>query len=163
MKLVPVQDLTDEQWYHAYLTMFDRKLAYHMGVDPALIANPPKLIEFYQNIMGVIEAGKFVGWGIIDKNGEYLGHTILDKTCGEWEVGTVLADEELWSSGVGVRATLHALRHAFTELDTEWVVAFTQGKDPKVKDILLRGGFRPFMHFLVMHRDGWKERWGRRR
>jgi RimJ/RimL family protein N-acetyltransferase len=161
VKFVPITELSDKHWYQAYLTMFNPKLARHMGVDPLLIANPPSLVQFYQNLMNAHKEGRFMAWGIIRED-EYLGHTLLDKTCGEWEIGTVLKDEKLWGSGLGVRATLRALKWAFEEQDIEWVVAFTQGRDPKVPDLLRRGGFRPLFNYHVMHRDVWKQKWGRR-
>lgn len=158
MNFIPVQDFDDRLWYEAYLTVYNKDLAFHMGVDPSLIANPPSLVQFYENINSKVEDGKAMAWAITRKD-EYQGHVILDKSTGEWEIGTVLKDEKAWGSGMGVKATLHGLKWIFEEADAEWAIAWTRGRDPKVPDMLKRGGFRPFMDFLVMDKPTWNERW----
>lgn len=164
MKFVPLTEMTDEQWYKCHLTTYNQELGYHMGVEPALIANPPKLTDFYQNITNAYDADMFRAWAILDNDDKFLGQVILDKSAtGEWEVGTVLADRSKWNSGIGTRATVHAMRHAFFEEGAEWVVAFANGRDGKVRDLLIRGGFRPLMNFLVMDKQTFKDRWVRER
>ena len=162
MKLVPLSEMTPPMWYTAWNAMYDGFLGDHMGVDPVLLAQKPTLEQFYDNIMNAHQAGTFEAWAIM-KGGEYKGHTLLDKRVGEWEVATVLIDPTDWGSGTGVRATLHALKHAFEVLKAEWVVAFTQGKDARVVENLHRGGFRPFMNFHVLDSGTWNARWRARR
>lgn len=158
MNFVPVQDFDDRMWYEAYLTVYNKDLAFHMGVDPSLIANPPSLVEFYENITSKVENGTAMAWGVTRK-GEYQGHVILDKSTGEWEIGTVLKNRDAWGSGMGVKATLHGLKWIFEDQGSEWAIAWTRGRDPKVPEMLKRGGFRPFMDFLVMDKPTWNERW----
>lgn len=162
MKFVPLDEMTPAQWHSAWGVMFDQFLGDHMGVDPALLAQKPTLEQFYDNIMAAHADHRFEAWAIVEGD-TYKGHTTLDRQVGEWEIGTVLADPADWNSGTGVRATLHALKWAFEEDGAEWVVAFTQGKDPNVTRILHRGGFRPLMHFHVMDRETWDARWRARR
>jgi hypothetical protein len=161
MTLTPIEELTDRQWYDAYMTVYDRDLAFEIGTDPRLVMNPPTLVQFYENIMAAVNAGTFKAWAILDGD-RYRGHTILDKSGGEWEVGTVIPLDADRSTGAGVRATLHALRWAFLEDESEWVTAFVNHPNTdQVRDFLIRGGFRKFMHFYVMDRSAWETRWGR--
>lgn len=159
---IPLTDMTDAQWHDAWDTMFNPKLAAHMGVNPDIIANRPTLVQFFQNIMAAYDANKFRAWGIV-RDGEYLGHVVLDKSAiGEWEVGTSVRNPENWNSGIGVRATLHALQWAFEEDGAEWVVAYTQGEDLNVPRILKRGGFRRLANLWVMDQRTWQDRWAKR-
>jgi RimJ/RimL family protein N-acetyltransferase len=161
MTFVPITEFTDKMWYESYLIVYNKEIAFHMGVNPQLIANPPTLTEFYDNISAAVEAGTGYGFGII-KDGDLIGHVILDKRSGEWEVGTVLKDKKYWNSGIGARATLHALKWIFDEQEAKWAITHTFGRDPKVRDMLIRGGFKPFMSFLILDQETWKERWSRR-
>lgn len=151
--------MNDAQWAKAHETFYSLRLLRHMGTDPNAIPEKPTLLNFYSNIMSAIEAGKFKAWAVLDANGDYLGHSILDKTSGEWEMGAVIADENRWSSGIGVKAALTALKWAFEEDGAEWVVSFVTSTDPRVKGMVERGGFKPLFHFHVMHRDTWYEKW----
>lgn len=162
MKFVHLDDLTPPLWFHAWQTMFDPALGDHMGVDAALIAAKPSLEQFYENIMRAHEAGRFEAWAIT-KGGSFKGYVLLDRQVGEWEISTVLTDPADWGSGLGARATIHACKYAFEQLGAEWVVAFTQGKDPKVPELLHRGGFKPLMNFHVLARETWEARWRARR
>lgn len=163
MTLIHALDFNDRQWYDAHLMMYNRDLSFHMGVDPRHIVNPPSLVDFFKNITAAIEAKMFNAWGILSDDGEFLGYVYLDKsTVGEWEVGTVIADPEKRNRGTGVQATLQAMKHVFEVEDSHWCVAFTQGKDPKVRAMLIRGGFIPFANYLVMDRPTWNERWAGR-
>jgi RimJ/RimL family protein N-acetyltransferase len=162
MKFVPLDEMTPPLWYHAWNAMFDQDLGDHMGVNPEIIASKPPLEVFYQRVMDSHAEGRFMAWAIVVGD-EFKGYTLFDKTFGEWEIGTVLIDPKDWGSGLGARATLKALRWAFEEQDIEWVVAFTQGKDPKVAELLHRGGFRPFLHFHVLDKPTWHARWRARR
>lgn len=157
-KLVPIERLTDEQWKQAWDVMYSLKLARHMGSDPAHIVKPP-LLTFYCNIMDAVEAGRFKAWALLDEHGTYLGHTVLDKSTGEWELGVVIANEELWSSGLGVKMALYGLRHVFDVEGSDWAIVFTNGRDPRVHDMVERGGFQRFMHFRIMSRETWERLW----
>jgi len=159
MKLVPLDEMTPEQWYRAWKTMFDPAMAEHVGISPEILAAKPHLEDFYSNIMGAYQQGRYRAWAIIGSGGDFKGYTLLDRTVGEWEITTVLLDPQDWGRGLGARASLRAGRWAFEEDNAEWVVAFTQGKDPTVADQLKRGGFRPLMNFLVMDRATWNARW----
>ena len=130
-----------------------------MGGDPAALPPKPPLLQFYSTIMDAVEAGQFMAWGIISPDDKYVGHTILDKSTGEWEMGTVLVDESLWGSGIGVRAALTALKWAFEEDDAEWVISFVNSKDPRVERIVQKGGFRKLLHFWVMDKPTWDAKW----
>ena len=159
MKLVPLDEMTPEQWYRAWSTMFNPQVAEHVGVNPAIIAARPSLEDFYQNVMAVHRAGTFEAWAIL-RGEEFRGYTLLDKSAvGEWEIVTVLTDPADWGSGLGARATIKAVKWAFEVADSEWVVAFTQGRDPRVHENLVRGGFRPFANLLVLDRQTWDARW----
>lgn len=158
MKLIHLNDLTFQHWQTALDTMFSPTLGEHMGVDPNIIAHRPTLEQFYANIMDAHERNAFQAWGIIHE-GKLIGYTLLDKRIGEWEIATVLSDSSLWGSSLGARATLHALQWAFEDDEAEWVVAFTQGKDPTVREMLERGGFRPLANMLVMDKATWQTRW----
>jgi len=161
INFVPITDFTDKDWYEAYLVVYDKNLAYSMGVDPKLIVNAPSLTEFYDNIMSSVNKGTAHGWGI-KRGDDYLGHTILDKSSGVWEFGTVLKKEGERNKGIGARATFHAVKWIFEDQNEEWAIAFTRGKDPRVKEILLKAGFRPLMNFLIMDKRTWNERWAGR-
>ena len=160
MRYVAIEEFDDQQWHDCWRVMYDPDLAAHMGVAAELVATPPTLVQFYQNIVAANEAGRFKLFAAIADDGSYLGHAILDKRIGEWELGAVLRDRADWGSGVGVRLALHALQWAFHEDEAEWVVAFTQGVDLNVPRILKRGGFRPFANMLIMDRRTYDERWG---
>ena len=162
MKLVHLTEMTPPQWYQVWNAMYDPVLGAHTGVDPVLLAAKPSLEGFYENVMKGHQAGVFEAWAII-KDGAYRGHTVLDKRVGEWELGTILIDPNDWSRGAGVRASLHAAKWAFEEAEAEWLLAFTQGKDPRVQEMLHRSGFRPLLHFHVMDRATWDARWRARR
>lgn len=156
--LVPIENLTDDQWRDAHDAFYSLKLARHMGTDAAQMPPKPDLLTFYSKVMDGVERGVFRAWAIL-RDGKYVGHTILDKGSGEWEMGTALVDEGLWSSGIGVKAALHAMRWAFEEDNADWVIAFTNGKDPRVKEIVEKGGFRRFAHFWIMPKETWDAKW----
>lgn len=159
MRLVPLGELTDAHWFEAWRTVYDPALAMEVGTNPQLIMTPPTLVEFYRNLTGAMEAGNFMGWGIIDGD-RYLGHAVMDRTGGEWELGVVIPEQDDRHRGTGVRAALHALRWAFEDQGAEWVVAFVNHPHTDyVRDILTRGGFRKLMHFFVMDSATWDERW----
>lgn len=162
MQLVPITDMSPPLWYEVWNAVFDPQMGDHIGADPRIVAMKPSLEVFYQNFMNAVASGNFMAWAIV-KDGRYRGHVTLEKSAGEWEIGTVLVDPKDWNSGMGVRATLGGLKWAFEENGAEWVIAFTQGKDPKIPQYLHRGGFRPFMHFHVMDRATWDARWRARR
>ena len=161
MTFVPITEFTDRMWYDCYLIVYNKDLAFSMGVDPKLIVNPPTLPKFYDNITGAVEAGVGFGFGILDDD-ELIGHVILDKRAGEWEASVVLKDPKYWNSGVGVKAALRAGKWIFEEQDAQWAIGYTLGRDPKAKEMAIRAGFKPFMNFLVMDRKTWNERWSRR-
>lgn len=152
----PLAEMSDEEWAKAHEAFYSLKLTRKMGGNTDYVV--PPLQEFYNTMMDEIEAERLIGWAII-REGEYIGHTVLVKPHGAWEVGTALASEDDWGSGVGVRATLHALRHAFEELGEKQVIAFAYGKDGEARRYLERGGFRPMMNFLVMPVEVWDARW----
>lgn len=154
MQLVHLNDMTPEHWFHAWNAMYDPYLADYMGVQEELVQNKPELPDFYRNITNAHAQGKFQGWAIL-KDDEFRGYTLLDKTVGEWESGTVLANQEDWSTGLGVFPTFHAWRWAFEEDGAEWVVAFTNGTDPKVMRMHEKIGYKRLLHFWVMSRDNW--------
>ena len=161
IEFVPVTEFTDKQWYDSYLLVYNKELAYHMGVEPSLIVNPPTLVQFYENITRAVDNDRFFGFAVM-KDDEHIGHVTLDNKIGEWEVGGVLRDPKMWGKGIGVKAVLHGLKWVFEEKDRDWAIAFTFGRDPKVRDMLLRGGFKPFSNFLIMDKETWLERWSRR-
>jgi RimJ/RimL family protein N-acetyltransferase len=159
MRFVPLEEMTPEHWYQAWSTMYDPKTADHVGVNPEITAARPPLETFYVNIMNAHRTGIFRAWAIL-KDSEFKGYTLLDKSAvGEWEVVTVLPNPADWGSGIGARATIHAVKWAFETDDANWVIAFTQGKDPKIPKILHRAGFRPFANFHVMDKETWDARW----
>ena len=158
MKFIPLDEMSPELWYDAWETMFDPHLANHMGIDPALLQAKPTLQDFYRNIMVAHNAGRFEGWAIVAGE-QFLGYTILDKRVGEWESATVLKDEKDWSSGKGAIATMHAFSWAFETDGAEWVVAYTQGKDPRVIEMHEKAGYKRLMNFWVFPRSLWFDRW----
>lgn len=162
MRLVPLSELSDELWEAAWRAMYDPKLGTYVGVAPELLATPPSLVDFYANLMAAHQAGVFDAWAIL-KDDEFRGHVTLDKSSGEWELGCVLVRPSDWGSGLGVRAALKALKHAFVERGAKQVVAFTQGRDPHVRRILEKGGFLPVYHFWLMTDSTWRQRWGEER
>lgn len=156
MKMVPISEITDELWYEIYLTVYSKEMAYHMGIDPRLIVNPPPLVQFYESVMAQVEKGLGYGWAMV-KDGKYIGHVIMDKRSGEWEIATAIPDASN-RRGYGVKATYHAMKWVFDEQGDGWIIAYTQGKDPKVKEMLSKVGFKPFMNFMVFDRRTWEER-----
>jgi len=161
IKFVPITEYTDQMWYEAYLIVYDKKLAFHMGIDPRLINNPPELTTFYENIMSEVEAERFFGFAILDDD-EYLGHITLHNKIGEWEFGAVLKDPKRWNSGLGIKAILRALWWVFEEVGRDWAIAFPYSRDEKVEKMLLKGGMKPFANFYVIDKDTWQSRWARR-
>jgi RimJ/RimL family protein N-acetyltransferase len=160
MKLINALDFTDKQWYDAHCATYNKDLGFHIGVDPRFIANPPSLVDFYKNITQAIENGTFQTWGIQSNNGEFLGYTYLDKSVlGEWEIGAALSKVEERGRGWGAKASLLTMKWAFETDKANWLVAFTQGKDPKVPEMLERVGFVPFSNFRIMSREAWDNRW----
>lgn len=161
IKYVPVTEYTDKMWYESYLTTYNKDLAFHIGMEPALVANPPKLLDFYENVTRGVEQGLFYGFGIV-KDDELIGHITLDNRIGEWELGAAIRHQEHWNHGLGVKAALHAMQWVFGEKGRDWIIAFSFGKDPNVKDMILRMGFKPFANFFVLDKETWQERWARR-
>ena len=157
MKLVPITEMTPDLWYYAWNAMFDPALGDVVGTDPALIAAKPPLEDFYRNITKAHEEGRLQAWAIV-KDDKFRGYTLLDRTIGEWENGTVLVDPKDWSSGMGVVAAYHAFHWAFDQEGAEWVITFTQGKDPHVRNIHEKIGFRRLMNFWVLDKGTWQER-----
>ena len=155
MKLVHLKDMTPDLWYHAWNAMFDPFLGDHMGVNPQLIAAKPSIEDFYRNVLAAHEAERLEAWAIV-RDGKFVGYTTLDKSVGEWENATVLADPKLWGSGMGVYATFHAFHWAFEVDGAEWVVAFTQGKDPRVARMHEKINYRRLMNFWVLDRGTWE-------
>ena len=156
MKLVPVERLSDQQWQAAWDMMYDLKLTRHIGTE-----NPqpkPPLQVFYNEMMDAVERGTLKAWGVVGEDGTYHGHTVLEKSTGEWEMGTVLGNEELWGSGIGFRAAMYALRWAFDH-GAQWALAFVRSRDPRVAEMVEKVGFKKFMHFYVLSRETWDERW----
>ena len=160
MRYVAIEEFDDQQWHDCWRVMYDPDLAAHMGVATELVATPPTLVQFYDNITKAVQEGRFQLFAAVSDEGKYLGHAVLDKRLGEWELGVVLRDRSDWGSGIGARLAMYALRWAFEEDGAEWVVAFTQGMDLNVPRLLKRGGFRPFANMLLMDRRTFIERWG---
>jgi RimJ/RimL family protein N-acetyltransferase len=159
LQLIHLRDLTDEQWSDVHRLMFDPRMAEHTGVSAELIAAKPDLVSFYRNIMMAHKADRFQGWAIV-RGDDFLGHAILDKSAlGEWELSCVLLDPDDWGTGIGVKAALHALNWAFEKDKTQWVYASVRNKDPKVRRILRKGGFREFSNILLMDAPTWESRW----
>lgn len=157
MRYVKLEDMSDSMWEASHKAYYSLELAREMG---GVINERPPLQDFYNTMMDEIEAGRLIGWALIsDENDEYLGHTVLVKPHGEWEVGTALVSKSDWGSGMGVRATLHALRYAFEEMGAKQVIAFALNPSGVSKDYLIRGGFRPFLNFLLMPVEVWESRW----
>lgn len=160
MEYIRFEDLTDDQWAQAHKAFYSLELTREQGGTlPDVI---PSLQEFYNTTQDVIEAGNLVGWAIVDDE-KYLGHALLVRPQGEWEVGVAVADKQDRGTGMGLRAALYALRYAFEELEAEHVVAFANNPNGVMRDILLRGGFKPLFHFLYITKEGWEERWARRK
>lgn len=159
MTYIPLQDLTDEQWAQAHKAFYSLELIREMG--GAVPDRTLSLQEFYNWAHDEMEADKLHGWAIVDDE-EYLGHVLLVRPQGEWEVGVAIVDKSLRGSGVGVRAGLYALRYAFEELEAEQVVAFANNPDSGVREMLLRMDFKPMFHFLYINHDAWEVRWSRR-
>lgn len=151
-----VENLTDEQWAAAHAAFYSLKLHRVMGGPTEY--ETPTLQAFYNKMMDELEAKRIYAWAIL-RDEEYIGHTILVSHQNEWEAGVALANEEDWGSGIGIRAILYALRFAFEELGLKQVIAFTNGADGKARDITIRGGFRPFFHFLMMPVEVWDAKW----
>lgn len=152
----PLQEMSDEEWGEAHKAFYSLKLTRKMGGPTDYVT--PSLQEFYNTMMDEFDKERLVGWAII-RDGEYVGHTVLVCPHGEWEVGTALVDEGDWGSGLGVRATLYALRFAFEELGAQQVIAFAYNPDGESRGYLERGGFRPMMNFLMMPVEVWDARW----
>jgi RimJ/RimL family protein N-acetyltransferase len=162
LELVHLRDLTDEQWHNVHSLMFDPRMAEHTGVSPELIAAKPDLVTFYRNLMMAHKADRFEAWAIM-RNDKFYGYTLLDKSAwGEWELGTILTDPDNWGSGVGAKAGLLAMKWAFEKDNSEWVLAFVQNRDPKVRPMLIKAGFRPLSHALVMDKPTWERKWAGR-
>ena len=160
MKYVPLSELSDEHWYEAYLTVYDRKLAQYMGTDPRFVVNPPSLVDFYNNITAHMQNGTFMGWAIVDDDENYLGHAILDKSTGEWELGVVVPDESRRGTGIGIRAAIYAMNWAFENPECEWVIAYANHPSTDfMRKFLIRAGFRKMMNFYVIDRPTFEERW----
>lgn len=160
--LIHITEFTKHRlWDDVYATTFDPEIQSYMGVDRARWENPISKNQFIANIDQLYRAGNLEQWAVM-KNGEYKGYVALLKAGAdrEWELGTVINDPELWDTGIGVRATLHVLRHAFNEMNLPWVTCFTQGLNTNVRSILIRGGFKPFMNMLIMSKDDYLNRWG---
>lgn len=160
MEYVRFDDLTDAQWEQAHKAFYSLELTREQGGTlPDVV---PSLQEFYNTTWDAIDSGDLVGWAIVDDE-RYLGHALLVHPHGEWEVGVAVADKQNRGTGMGLRAALYALRYAFEELEAEHVVAFTNNPNSDIRDILLRGGFKPLFHFLYITKDTWEERWARRK
>lgn len=152
----PLKELSDEEWAEAHKAFYSLKLTRKMGGSTDYVT--PPLQEFYNAMMDEIEAERLIGWAII-RDGEYIGHTVLVNTPGEWEIGVALANEEDWGSGVGIRAGLYALRFAFEELGAQQVIAFAYNPDGEARGYIERVGFRPMMNFLMMPVEVWNAKW----
>lgn len=149
---VPLPELTDEHWFTMWQAMHDPELVSYLGGE---VTSPtPDLISFYQTLEDERAAGNLILWGIIEDD-RLIGSTMLSRTKEQWEVGTILISPADRGTGKGVRAAFYALDHAFSTLNEDWVLAFTNGSDPHVRSILKRGGFRPLFNFLCMSRDYW--------
>lgn len=153
---LPLEEMNDAQWAAAYTAFHSPELTEVMGGQVPDTILP--LQDFYNTAMDQIEHGQLKGWAIVDDEA-YLGHVLLVRPHNEWEVGVALVNGETRGRGVGIRATLYALRIAFEELGAEQVIAFAHGPDGKAKSYLTRGGFRPFLNFLYMPKEVWEQRW----
>lgn len=162
MRFKHINDMTPDEWAFVYSLMFDPDMMQHTGTDLRFLDLKPDLWTYYQNVMRNFGAGTYNMWLIKDPQKRNAGYVVLDASVtGEYEVGTILADGlGNWRSGLGVRATLHAMKWVFEDADREWVYATTQGIDPSVRKMLIRGGYRPFGNVgLIMDKRTWKERW----
>jgi len=159
MKMIPVEEFNDEQWYHAYDIFYDHDTNVTMGTDPAIYTHKPALVQFYETVLQKVEQGVLKAWLFCNSKEEPIGYILLDKSKGEWELGIAIKDPEQRNAGYGVRATLQVLKWAFEEKNLKWVTAFTQGTDLKVPQMVKRLGFEKFYHFWVMTPQVWKDRW----
>lgn len=149
------QELSDTEWEQLYHGSYNLKVIREMGGDGG---DKPPLQDFYNEQMDRIEAGDLVAWAI-RKDDEHLGHIMLVKSSGEWEIGVAIIDDERWGSGVGIRAGLYALGFAFEELGAQQVIAFSYGRDPNTKEQFMRIGFRPLSSFLYMPVEVYDTKW----
>ena len=162
MRMVPIQDFNDTDWYNAYQIVYHVETNEIMGTDPEIYTHPPTIVGFYEVATQKVEQEKIQGWLFYDSEDVPTGYVVLDKTKGEWELGIAIWDPEKRGTGIGVRATLHALKWAFEEKKLKWVTAFTQGTDLKVPQMIKRMGFEKLYHFWVMTPQIWDERWAGR-
>ena len=160
MKIIPVTDFSDSDWYHAYKFVYDKETNEVMGTDPANYTNPPTIVGFYEMTTQKVEQGILQAWLFFSKD-KPVGYVLLDKTKGEWELGIAITDPDA-RTGIGVRAALHALKWAFEEKKLKWVTAFTQGRDLKVPQMMRRMGFEKLYHFWVMTPEAWESNWAGR-
>ena len=133
-----------------------------MGTDPALYMSPPSIVNFYEMTTQRVAQGTLQAWLFYSVKDEPVGYVLLDKAKGEWELGIAISKVEERNKGLGVRATLHALKWAFEEAHVRWVTAFTQGKDLKVPQMIKRMGFEKLYHFWVMTPEVWEATWAGR-
>lgn len=161
MSLIPIEDFTKHKlWEDVHRVTFSPELNFHQGTDVEKWSNPPDLRTFITNISTLYNNGQLKSWGIL-VDGVYVGHsTLLRKGEDVWEIGTVLADPDHWNKGYGVRATLHAMKWAFDN-GAAWVIAFTQGKDPRVNAMLKKGGFKTFLNMEIIDKETHLKRWAR--
>jgi len=162
MKMVPVSDFTDVEWYHAYHIVYDRETNEVMGTNPSLYVSPPPIVTFYETATQRVAQGVLQAWLFYSVKDIPIGYVLLDKTKGEWELGIAIKDTDERSKGYGARAALRALKWAFEEEHARWVVAFTQGKDLKVPQMVKRMGFEKLYHFWVMTPEVWDATWAGR-
>lgn len=159
MRLIPIQDFTDELWYAAYKIFYDHDTNVIMGTDPSNYRTPPGLVVFYEVVNQKVANGILKGWLFTNSEDIPVGYIILDKTKGEWELGISIMDGEERRKGNGARATLKVLAYAFEEMKVPWVTAFTLGTDLSVPKQVQRVGFQKLYHFWVMSPDIWERTW----
>lgn len=151
MKLIPYQDLVDSQWAELHKLSFDEEILTESGAQKF---DPPSLGEFYSITMDQIEARTYLPVAILGKDDVIVGAAqLLLGTHGEWEIGVALRADKR-GFGYGPKAVISLLNLA-KEQGIEWVVAFSYGTDERVRDMLVKLGFRPFMHFYVLDVDKW--------
>jgi len=159
MRIIPIEEFSDELWYAAYDIFYDRAANLIMGTHPDNYQTPPGLVVFYETASQKVRAGVLKGWLFTNSEEVPVGYIVLDKSKGEWELGISIKDPDERGKGNGPRATLQVLKYAFEEMKVPWVTAFTQGSDLSVPKQVERVGFQRLYHFWVMSPDIWERKW----
>ncbi len=132
------EGLSEEEWRRFYRCFRDPEIAEWNGSRPLRMP----LWLFKRVVMGEVNRGDRLGFGILDEQGEWLGSVELyELGKKEATLGILIGAKDRWGQGYGTEALRAVLLHAFSQMDLERVKLRTYRHNMRAQRAFQKAGF----------------------